>query len=177
MSKRTEAEANLKKYVSETNDVVQTMKETLSSETFERERSQRQYDTLQQSWKHLEEGYRTSLSRLKKHIEEIHEERKKDRIAVQKLEVIVEQQRQEIEKMRAAKSKITVAYEDKMKELDQTLASIRQLSSADTGQTEEALEEARRVVGELKHLLNVRMTLRDDDLLSSSSASDERQGT
>ena len=138
------------------------MRQALAQQQEAREKSDRQYEVLQQSWKHLEESYKNSLARLRKQIEEIRNQRIQDRTALQKLELIIEQQRQELDKMRAAWTKANLTYEERLLVVETALKEVKLTAAKDYGDTEELREEAKRNADQLRHLLQVRIAFRDD---------------
>ncbi|KAK6340682.1 hypothetical protein TWF696_009006 [Orbilia brochopaga] len=161
LKKRQEAETNLRKYAAEQDQKVAELAKDLSTEQAEKERYARQYDVLMASWKHLEDRYQTSVNRLKKRIEEIAAEEKRNRTAVAKLEITIEQQRQEIEKMGAARRKIEQAYNDRIAHTEEELRKVRELTKGEHGEVADKLKEAMDVAGQLKHILAVQKAIRD----------------
>ncbi|EPS42940.1 hypothetical protein H072_3068 [Dactylellina haptotyla CBS 200.50] len=160
LKKRQDAESNLRKYVSEQDVRVADLSKDLSAEVSEKERYARQYEVLSQSWKHLEDKYQTGLNRLKKRIEEIAAEEKKNKTTVAKLEVTIEQQRKELEKMGAARKKIEQAYNERIAHTEKELKKVKILSDGETGEVAEKLKEAMDAATQLRYLLNVQKAIR-----------------
>ncbi|KAF3906390.1 hypothetical protein ABW20_dc0104779 [Dactylellina cionopaga] len=160
VKKRQDAESNLRKYVAEQDARVADLAKGLSAETSEKDRYARQYEVLASSWKHLEERYQTSVNRLKKRIEEIAQEEKKNKTSVAKLEVTIEQQRQELEKMVTARKKIEQAYNERIAHTEEELKKVKQLTQGETGEVAEKLKEAMEAASQLKYLLGVQKAIR-----------------
>ncbi|KAF3934942.1 hypothetical protein ABW19_dt0207905 [Dactylella cylindrospora] len=160
VQKRQEAESNLRKYVAEQDVKVAALSKDLSVEVAERERCLRQYEVLSASWKNLEDRYQTSVNRLKKRIEEIAAEEKRNRTVVAKLEITIEQQRQEIDKMVHARRKIEQAYNERIAHTEEELKKVRELTKGEHGEVAGILKEATDAAGQLKHILGVQRVLR-----------------
>ncbi|KAF3119120.1 hypothetical protein TWF703_003626 [Orbilia oligospora] len=160
LKKRQDAESNLRKYVADQDARVAELAKDLSAEVAERERYARQYDVLAASWKHIEDRYQTSVNRLKKRIEEVAAEEKKNKTTVAKLEITIEQQRQEIEKMGAARRKIEQAYNERIDHTEEELKKVKKLTDGESGEVAEKLKEAMEAASQLRHILGVQKAIR-----------------
>ncbi|EGX51985.1 hypothetical protein TWF173_004848 [Orbilia oligospora] len=160
LKKRQDAESNLRKYVVDQDARVAELAKDLSAEVAERERYARQYDVLAASWKHIEDRYQTSVNRLKKRIEEVAAEEKKNKTTVAKLEITIEQQRQEIEKMGAARRKIEQTYNERIDHTEEELKKVKKLTDGESGEVAEKLKEAMEAASQLRHILGVQKAIR-----------------
>lgn len=160
-ARRQEADSSLNELVRQSDVKVQELKTTLSQETAERKKAVNQYEVLQQSWKHLDEGYRTRVDRLRAELETLQAERERDHQLLKRLEVTIEQQRQEVEKLRVAKNRITDKYEKTMTEAEREIADIRVKAEATAKDTDETLDDAKETLGRLRHVMAVQRDLRE----------------
>lgn len=160
-ARRLESDASLNEHVRQSNEQVHDLKASLGHEISERKRAVNQYEVLLQSWKHLDEGYKSSVDRLKGEVESLHLERQKDHELLKRLEVTIEQQQQELEKLRLAKNKMSDKYKKVIVEAETEIEDIRGMARVAEKETDETLSEAKQALGQLRHVLAVQRDLRD----------------
>lgn len=159
-ARRMEADTSLNELVRQSDVKVQELMTTLSHETAERKKAVNQYEVLQHSWKHLDEGYRTRVDRLRAELEALQAERERDHQLLKRLEVTIEQQRQEVDKLRVAKNRIADRYEKTMTDAERGITEIREKAEATERDTEETLADAKETLGKLRHVMAVQRDLR-----------------
>lgn len=160
MARRQEADSSLHELVRQSDVKVQELMTTLSNETSERKKAVNQYEVLQQSWKHLDEGYRTRVDRLRAELEALQSERERDHQLLKRLEVTIEQQRQEVEKLRVAKNRISDKYTKTMNDTEREIGDIRIRAEATGREADEVLADAKETLGKLRHVMAVQRDLR-----------------
>ncbi|RPB02357.1 hypothetical protein L873DRAFT_453908 [Choiromyces venosus 120613-1] len=161
-ARRLESDLSLNEHVRQSNEQLQEIKTQLSHEVAERKRATNQYEVLLQSWKHLDEGYKGRVDKLREELEELQKDRLKDMELLRRLEVTIEQQQQELEKLRSAKKRISDKYLKVIHEAEGEIEGIRTLAEVAEKETTETLTEAKDTLGQLRHVLNVQRDLRKD---------------
>lgn len=159
-ARRMEADSSLHELVRQSDVKVQELMTTLSHETSERKKAGNQYEVLLQSWKHLDEGYRTRVDRLRAELDALQAERERDHQLLKRLEVTIEQQRQEVDKLRVAKNRIAEKYEKTMTDAESGISEIREKAEATEKDTDETLADAKETLGRLRHVMAVQRDLR-----------------
>lgn len=159
-ARRMEADSSLNELVRQSDVKVQELMTTLSHETSERKKAGNQYEVLLQSWKHLDEGYRTRVDRLRAELDAVQAERERDHQLLKRLEVTIEQQRQEVDKLRVAKNRIAEKYEKTMTDAERGISEIREKAEATEKDTDETLADAKETLGRLRHVMAVQRDLR-----------------
>ena len=152
----------MNEHVRQSNEQLQELKTQLSHEVAERKRASNQYEVLLQSWKHLDEGYKGRVDKLREELEELQKDRSRDGELLRRLEVTIEQQQQELEKLRSAKNRISDKYLKVIHEAEGEIEGIRTLAKVAEKETTETLTEAKDTLGLLRHVLNVQRDLRKD---------------
>lgn len=161
-SLRTTAESDLNVQVKNYDSTVHDLKTALSHETSERKRAINQYEVLQQSWKHLDEGYRTRVERLRAELDAMQAEHTQDHDVLKRLEVTIEQQRQELEKLRSAKNRITEKCEETIAEAEIGTREILDMARNREKVMQETTDAAKEALGQLRHVMAVKRDLRPD---------------
>lgn len=159
-ARRMEADSSLNELVRQSDVKVQELMTTLSHETSERKKAGNQYEVLLQSWKHLDEGYRTRVDRLRAELDALQAERERDHQLLKRLDVTIEQQRQEVDKLRVAKNRIAEKYEKTMTDAERGILEIREKAEATEKDTDETLADAKETLGRLRHVMAVQRDLR-----------------
>ncbi|KAI9890367.1 MAG: hypothetical protein M1814_004153 [Vezdaea aestivalis] len=171
-ARRLEAENQLRIVQRETEESMQQMRRTLSEETERAKRASSQYEVLSTSWKHLDEGYRRKTERLKTDLRKVEVERQTDQTRLERLDVTIEQQRHELDKMRTAKEGVSKEFRSYKEESEASTRGIRERAERNERANEEALEETLRVLGEMRHVINVKKYVRNADVDGSVSRDD-----
>ncbi|KAI9782100.1 MAG: hypothetical protein M1839_005446 [Geoglossum umbratile] len=161
--RRVEAESGLKQIQRESDATIQELKSNLVSETEKARKNSSQYDVLASSWKQLDDGYRRKAGAFREELRQLKVEKDEDRAKLARLEIVVEQQRQEVEKMRVTKERIEKQYEHYIGEAEVSTRDMREKAIRNERENEEALEETKRVLGELRYLLNLKKFVRGVD--------------
>jgi chromosome segregation ATPase len=161
--RRVEAESGLKQVQRESDATIQELKSNLVSESEKARKSSSQYDVLASSWKQLDDGYRRKTDAFRKELQQLKEEKNEDRAKLARLEIIVEQQRQEVEKMRLVKERMERQYEDYIEEAETSTRDMKEKAGKNERENEKALEETKKVLGELRYLINLKKFVRDAD--------------
>jgi hypothetical protein len=161
--RRMEAESGLRQIQKESDATIQELKSSLVIETEKARKSSSQYDVLSSSWKQLDDGYRRKTDAFRGELRQLKAEKDDDRAKLARLEIIVEQQRQEVEKMRIIKERIERQYEDYIEEAEISTRDMKDKAIRNEKAHEEALEETKRVLGELRYLLNLKKFVRGVD--------------
>jgi hypothetical protein len=135
----------------------------LVSESEKARKNASQYDVLASSWKQLDAGYRRKTQAFREELRQLKAEKDEDRAKLARLEIVVEQQRQEVEKMRVMKERIEKQYEDYIEDAELSTRDMRERAERNERENEEALEETKKLLGELRYLLNLKKFVRNVD--------------
>ncbi|KAH0564789.1 hypothetical protein GP486_001818 [Trichoglossum hirsutum] len=161
--RRLEAESGLKQVQRESDAMIQDLKSNLVSESEKARKNSSQYDVLASSWKQLDDGYRRKTEVFRKELRQLKEGKDEDRAKLARLEIIVEQQRQEVEKLRVTKERMEKQYGDYIEEAETSTRDMREKAQRNERESEEVLEETKKVLGELRYLVNLKKFVRDAD--------------
>ncbi|KAI9798862.1 MAG: hypothetical protein M1833_004365 [Piccolia ochrophora] len=161
--RRSEAERHLKTIMTESERTEEGMKRQLREEVERAKKATSQYDVLSSSWRQLDDGYRRKTERLKREMTQLNTDYTEDRHKLERMEIIIEQQRQEIEKMRLAKEAVSGQYDAYQREMEESTRAMRERASKNEQAQDKALEETLHVLGEMRHVINIKKFVRDAD--------------
>ncbi|KAI9681166.1 MAG: hypothetical protein M1817_002448 [Caeruleum heppii] len=159
-SRREEVEAQLKEVILAGEKTEEELKRQAREDSEKAKRSGTQYDVLSSSWHQMDQSYRRKTERLKADIEAMTLDGSRDRGKLDSLKIIIEQQRQEIEKMIVAKEGMSRQFDEFKDEVDESARSIREHALDNERRNSEALAETLKVLGEMKHIINVKKYVR-----------------
>ena len=171
-SGRIEAVSQLKIVQKESEQSIHDMRQIVKEETERAKRATSQYEVLSASWRQLDEGYRKKTERLKKDLVFVEQERKDDKGRLERLEVTIEQQRQEVEKMKAARDGAAKEFQSYKDESEASTRGLRETAERNEKANTEALEETMRVLGQMRHIINVKKFVKDADIDGEASEHD-----
>ena len=160
-SRRVQAETQLQDVMKEGQRVEQELRSQAREDAERAKKANSQYEVLSSSWRQLDEGYRRKTDKVKKDMGQLSEKREQDRVKLEKLETVVEQQRQETSRMRSTKDELARALETFKKETADGTRDLRQLSETHNKANAVALQETLTVLGEMKHVINMKKYVRD----------------
>jgi hypothetical protein len=163
-SRRIEAVSQLRIVQKESEQSIHDMRQIVKEETERAKRATSQYEVLSASWRQLDEGYRKKTERLKKDLVLLEQERKDDKGRLERLEVTIEQQRQELDKMKAARDGSVQEFQAYKEESEASTRGLRETAERNEKANTEALEETMRVLGQMRHIINVKKFVKDADV-------------
>ena len=161
--RRQLAEEETKDTSKERDEVVARCRMELMEEKEIAKKSRTQYEVLASSWKTLSEGYRRQLDKLKADIKVLNQRRVEDRKKLERLEVVMEQTRRESEKMSKAKQGMSKVLEGYKAETEEGIKGIRERAARNEEASHGALEEVEKVVGEMRHVINLKRDLKEPE--------------
>ncbi|KAI9824257.1 MAG: hypothetical protein M1832_002064 [Thelocarpon impressellum] len=159
-TRRQDADGQLRALMRQGEAMERELRSQARDEAERARRATSQYEVLSSSWKQLDEGYRRKTERLKRVLTRLGEETLEERAKLERLEITVEQQRQEVEKMRAAKDAVASQFEAFRTLADESTRSMRETAAANDAASDKALEETLKVLGEMRHVINLKKYVR-----------------
>lgn len=162
-SRRAAIENQLKAVMREGETVEAELRGKLREESERAKRALGQYEVLSSSWRHMDEDYRRRAEKLLKDLTRLRTDSAEDRKKLERLAITVEQQRQEVDKMRVAKDAVVSQFETFKLQTEEGAQTMRARAESNEKANSEILEEADRVLGQMRYVINVRQSLRDAD--------------
>ncbi|MCJ1363458.1 hypothetical protein MMC16_002565 [Acarospora aff. strigata] len=162
-SRREKAERETKETSKERDEIVARCRMEVMEEKETSKKATTQYDVLSSSWKGLTDGYRHQMEMLKADIKTLNEKSAEDRKTLEKLKVVMEQTRQESEKMGKVKQAVAKKFEDYKTETEEAIRSMREKAARNEKANEGVLGEVEKVVGEMRHVINLKNDLREEE--------------
>ena len=162
-ARREEAESQLNQLMRETERVEGELRAKLREETERAIRATSQYDILSSSWKQMDDEYRRKAEKLQSELARIRLDSAEDRKRLDQLEITVEQHRQEVEKMRVAKERLSKEFEIYKMETEKSTRGMKERAESNERNNEEALEETLKVLGQMRHVINLKKYVRDTE--------------
>ena len=159
-SRREKAETDMKDTRQERDETVEDYQRRIHDETDKAKRSITQYEVLSKSWKSLEEKYERQTRKLKCDLRALKEQMDSDQGKLLRLGVITEQLKQEGEKTRKAKDKAVRDFEIFKEEQEQGIQEMKTRAAKNDAASDEALGQLDTVLGEMKHVINVKKDFR-----------------
>ncbi|KAI9788440.1 MAG: hypothetical protein M1816_006876 [Peltula sp. TS41687] len=160
-ARRGEAESQLKQLMRESERVEAELKARLREETERAMRATSQYEILASSWRQMDEDYRRKAERLQAELVRLRLDSVEDQKRLDRLEITVEQHRQEVEKMRAVKERLAREFEAYQVETEMSTRGMRERAENNERSNEEALQETMRLLGQMRHVINLTKFVRD----------------
>ena len=154
--RREKAEKAMNVIGLERDEVVGSCRRELHEEKERARKSTSQYEILSGSWKSLDAGYNRQTQKLKTDIKALHDARIGDQQRLAQLDVVVGQLHQECEKTRRVKDKIVQEFEQYKREEEEGTRGIRERAERNTSAHEQISKEVAKVLGEMKHVINVK---------------------
>ena len=154
-TRRMQAESQLKEAMQRHDAVEGRYQARLRAETEQAKRAVTQYDVLSASWRQMNDDYGRRTEKLRGDVTRLRLESTEDRRKLHKLEVVIEQQKQEMEKMRTAGEGFVAAFEAFKREAEDGTRALRERAQQNDKANDEALEEALRLLEQLKHVVHI----------------------
>ncbi|KAI9842308.1 MAG: hypothetical protein M1838_003177 [Thelocarpon superellum] len=159
-ARRKEIDTQLRALLKEGEQLERQLRARAREEAERAKKATSQYDVLSTSWRQLDANYRRKLDKLRVDLATVNQEGAEDRAKLDRLEITVEQQRQEVDKMRVAKEAITAEFATFKYETEESTRAMRERAQSNDVASTKALEDTLRVLGEMKHVINVKKFVR-----------------
>jgi chromosome segregation ATPase len=114
------------------------------------------YNAISSHWKDQGEEVKRAMSKMRKEVEELSAERKKDDGKIETLRELCDQQDGNIRELRRQKEEIERQFERYKLQQEEELREIKRLADQREQEQERTLQEAREVLNKLKWALNVK---------------------
>lgn len=154
--RRENAEKAMNVIELERDEIVGTCRRELNEGKECARKSMSQYEILSSSWKSLDASYSRQTQQLKTDIKALHEVRIGDQQRLAQLDVVVGQLHQECEKTRRVKDKVVQEFEQYKREKEESIKDIKEKAERNTSAHEQVSKEMAKVLGEMKHVINVK---------------------
>lgn len=159
-SRREKVEKAMNDLGLETDEIVASCRRELHEEKERAKKSTSQYEILSGSWKSLDAGYNRQTQKLKTDIKALLDARMDDQQRLAQLDVVVAQLQQECGKTRKVKDKVVQEFEQYKSEEEESIKDIRERAERNTSTNEQVSKEMAKVLGEMKHVINVKRDVR-----------------
>lgn len=141
-------------------DVERYRKETLQEQE-QRRSANNQYDVLLSSFKGLDQQYKRQTQKIRSDMRSLENALTKEKATVAQLNVIDDQAKKESAKQSKFNADLQAAFDGYKIEKEGLLKQIREKAESNTKSADEALEEVRRLAGQMRHTINVARDVRD----------------
>ena len=162
-TRRVQAESQLKEAMQRHDAVEGRYQARLRVEIEQAKRAVTQYDVLSASWRQMDDDYRRKTEKLRGDVTRLRLESTEDRRKLHKLEVVIEQQKQEVEKMRAAGEGFVATFEAFKRDAEDGTRALRERAQQNEKANDEAMEEALRLLEQLKHFVHLGRCIQPTD--------------
>ena len=159
-ARRVDAETQAKAVSKERDEVVAACRKELIAEKEVARKSSSQYEALASSWRSLDDGYRRQTQKLKDDIKIIHNGRVEDQHRYDQLDVIFTQLSREAKSHKEAKDHVVAQFEKYKQEKESSIREMREKAEKNNLASEETLKELKRVMGQMKYIINVKRDVR-----------------
>ena len=154
--RRENAEKETRESRRERDEVVEELRRDAAEDREEARRSTAQYEILASSWKTLEDRYERQTQKLKTDLNDLRTEIDGDKRKTTELEIVIEQLTHELAKVAQVKDKLLAGFQAYKKEQDYGLQEIQQKAEKNNSANEELHERMSGVLGQMKHVVNVK---------------------
>ena len=141
--------------------VVEELRRVAAEDREEARRSNAQYEILASSWKTLEDKYARQTQKLKTDLNELRTEIDGDKQKMMQLEIVIEQLTHELTKVTQVKEKLLIEFQAYKMEQESSLHDIQKNAERNSSTNEELYERMSDVLGQMKHVVNVKRDARE----------------
>ena len=154
--RREKAEKETRESRREREEVVDELRRVAAEDREEARRSTTQYEILASSWRTLEDRYERQTQKLKTDLDDLRMVIDSDKQKTTELEIVIEQLKHELAKVAQAKDKLLTGFHAYKKEQESGLHEIQQKAERNNSANEELHEQMSDVLGQMKHVVNVK---------------------
>ena len=119
------------------------------------------YEVLRSSFKSLEQQYKRQVQKLRSDLQAIENLITKEQATNAHLSIISDQSEKEVARQQRINEDLQSRFDAYKLQNDELLVKIKRMAERNEVSTAEALEEVQKVVGEMRHTINVARDLRD----------------
>lgn len=160
--RREKAEKETRESRREREEVVEELRRSAAEDREEARRSTAQYEILASSWKTLEDRYERQTQKLKTDLNDLRTEINGDKRKMTELEIVIEQLTHELAKVAQVKDKLLTGFQAYKKEQESGLQEIQEKAERNNSANEELHEQMSGVLGQMKHVVNVKKDSREN---------------
>lgn len=161
--RREKAEKETRETRREREEVVEKLRRDAAEDREEARRTAAQYEILANSWKTLEDKYERQTQKLKADLNDIRIEIDGDKRKMTELDIVIEQLTHELAKVAQVRDKLLMGFQAYKKEQESGLQEIQEKAEKNNSANEELHEQMNGVLGQMKHIVNVKRDSRDND--------------
>ena len=154
--RREKAEKETRESRREREEVVEALRRVAAEDREEARRCTAQYEILASSWKTLEDRYERQTQKLETDLNDIRAEIDGDKCKTAELEVVNEQLTHELAKVAQVKDELLTGFQAYKMEQESGLHEIQEKAEKNNGANKELHEQMRDVLGQMKHVVNVK---------------------
>lgn len=159
--RREKAEQETRESRREREETVEELRRGAAEDREEAKRSTAQYEILASSWKALEDRYERQTQKLKTDLNDVRAEIAGDKRKMTELEIVIEQLTHELAKVAQLKDKLLTGFQAYKEEQESGLQEIQEKAERNNSANEELHEQMNGVLGQMKHVVNVKRNSRD----------------
>lgn len=160
--RREKAEKETRESRREREEIVEDLRRSAGEDREEARRSTAQYEILASSWKTLEDRYERQTQKLKTDLNDLRIEVDGDKQHMTELEIVVEQLTHELAKIAQVKDKLLTGFQTYKREQESGLQEIQEKAERNNSANEELHEQMSGVLGQMKHVVNVKRDSREN---------------
>ena len=154
--RREKAEKETRESRREREEVVEALRRVAAEDREEARRCTAQYETLASSWKTLEDRYERQTQKLETDLNDLRAEIDGDKRKTAELEVVNEQLTHELAKVAQVKDELVAGFQAYKMEQKSGLHEIQEKAEKNNGANKELHAQMRDVLGQMKHVVNVK---------------------
>ena len=154
--RREKAEKETRESRREREEVVDELRRVAAEDREGARRSTTQYEILASSWRTLEDRYERQTQKLKTDLDDLRVVIDGDKQKMTELEIVIEQLKHELAKVAQAKDKLLTGFHAYKKEQESGLHEIQEKAERNNSANEELHEQMSDVLGQMKHVVNVK---------------------
>lgn len=159
--RRERAEKETRESRREREETVEELRRGAAEDREEARRSTAQYEMLATSWKTLEDRYERQTQKLKTDLNDLQTEIVRDKRKMTELEIVIEQLTHELAKVAQVKDKLLTGFQAYKEEQESGLQEIQEKAERNNSANEELREQMSGLLGQMKHVVNVKRSSRD----------------
>ena len=154
--RREKAEKETRESRREREEVVEELRRVAAEDREEARRYTAQYEILASSWRTLEDRYERQTQKLETDLNDLRAEVDGDKWKMTDLEIVIEQLTHELAKVAQVKDKLLTGFQAYKMEQDSGLHEIQKKAERNNSANEELHEQMSDVLGQMKHVVNVK---------------------
>jgi DNA repair exonuclease SbcCD ATPase subunit len=162
-TRRVRTEAENKAISQERDEVVAVCKKELLEEKEVARKSSSQYEALSSSWRRLDDGYRRQVEKLQQDLKALEKRRVEDSIRFEEFSSTFSILTDQAAASKAERDHILEQFDQYKQDKEDSIREMREAAEKSQVDNEKALQEMRKVVGEMRYVINVKRDVKGLD--------------